>query len=208
MSAGDIKTIGIVTPKFPNEASVILATTVGQSFGLVGAIVDAGLQDGRESSFKKIVEAQNFSVQPAFMERLSASLQEHGYTLSDVSAPRRQDNFVDKYPMGSADAYLDMVVVNYGYIAAGIGNSTPYRPMVSVKVRLVRAIDSSVLMQDTVLYNPYKAAGGMTKAVTISPNPTYEFTTFNDLEEKPEMAVKGLEDAIHQSAVAVANLLR
>jgi hypothetical protein len=48
----------------------------------------------------------------------------------------------------------------------------------------------------------------MTKAVTISPNPTYEFTTFNDLEEKPEMAVKGLEDAIHQSAVAVANLLR
>ena len=208
MTAGEIKSIGIVSPKFPNEASVILATSVGQSFGLVGALVDAGLQEGRENSFKKMVQTQNFAAQDVFMQRLSAALQEHGYTLSDVSATRRQDNFVDKYPAGSSDAYLDMVVVNYGYIAAGIGDSTPYRPMVSVKVRLVRATDSSVLMQDTVLYNPYNVAGGTAKAVTISPNPSYEFTTFDDLEEKPEMAVKGLEDAIHQSAAAVANLLR
>lgn len=208
MTAGEIKSIGIVTPKFPNEASMILATSVGQSFGLVGALVDAGLQEGRESSFKKMVTAQNFVAHDAFMQHLSAALQDHGYTLSDVSAMRRQDNFVDKYPTGSSDAYLDLVVLNYGYIAAGIGNSTPYRPIVSVKVRLVRAIDSSVLMQDTVLYNPYNAAGGTAKAITISPNPAYEFTTFGDLEEKPEMAVKGLEDAIHQSAAAVANLLR
>lgn len=208
MTAGEIRSIGIVSPKFPNEASVILATSVGQSFGLVGAVIDAGLQEGRESSFKKMVDTQNFAAQNAFMQQLTAMLQEHGYTVSDTTAARRQDNFIDKYPTGSSDAYLDMVVVNYGYIAAGVGNSTPYRPIVSVKVRLVRATDSSVLMQDTVLYNPYNAGGGMAKAVTISPNPSYEFTNFSDLEKMPEMAVKGLEDALHQSAAAVANLLR
>lgn len=208
MTSGEIKSIGVVTPKFPNQASMILATSVGQSFGLVGALVDAGLQAGRENSFKKMVEAQNFMAQDAFMQRLSEILQGHGYMLKDVSATRRQDNFVDKYPMEPADAYLDLVVMNYGYIAAGIGDSTPYRPIVSVKVRLVRASDSSVLMQDTVLYNPYNAAGGTAQAVTISPNPTYEFTNFGDLEAMPEVAIQGLQDAIHQSAAAVGNLLR
>ena len=142
------------------------------------------------------------------MQQLSATLQEHGYTVTDATAQRRQDNFIDKYPSGSSDAYLDMVVMSYGYIAAGIGDSTPYRPIVSLKVRLVRASDSSVLMQETVLYNPYNAGGGMAMALTISPNPSYQFTDFDDLEKMPEMAVKGLEDAIHQSAAAVANLLR
>ncbi len=207
-TAGEIKSIAIVTPKFPDEASVVLATTVGQSFGLVGALVDAGLEEGRENSFKKMVLAQNFSAQDAFIQRLSEVLQGHGYAISDVSAERRQDKFVDKYPTGSSDAYLDLVVMNYGYSAAGIGNSTPYRPIVSLQVRLVRASDSSVLMQDTVLYNPYNAAGGTANAITISPNPSYEFTTFSELESKPDMAVRGLEDAIHQSAAAVGNLLR
>jgi hypothetical protein len=207
MTAGEIKAIGIVTPKFPNRATVILATTVGQSFGLVGALVDAGLQEGRDSSFDKMVKAQNFVAQDAFMQRLTETLQGHGYTVSNISAMRTRDGFMDKYPMEPTDAYLDLVVTSYGYIAAGIGNSTPYRPRFAVQVRLVRASDSSVLMQDTVLYNPY-TPGGETKAITISPDPAYEYATFDALESSSEKAVTGLQDAVYRSADAVGNLLR
>ncbi len=208
MTAGEIKTIGVVTPKFPNRATVILATTVGQSFGLVGALVDAAIQDGRDSSFDKMVKAQSFVAQEAFMQRLTETLQGHGYTVSNISAMRARDGFMDKYPMEPADAYLDLVVPTYGYIAAGIGGSTPYRPRFAVQVRLVRARDSSVLMQDTILYNAYNPGGAETKAVSLSPDPAYEYQTFDALEDSPEMAVKGLQDAVHQSADAVGNLLR
>jgi hypothetical protein len=208
MTAGNIKTIGIVTPKFPNRASVVLATTVGQSFGLVGALVDAGLQEGRDSSFEKMTGAQNFVAQDAFMRRLTDTLQEQGYTISNVDTMRpNRDKFLDKYPMDPVDAYLDLVVITYGYIAAGVGNNTPYRPRFSLQVRLVRAGDSSVLMQDTVLYNPY-TPGTAPDAVTISPNPAYEYQTFSELESSSEMAIEGLKDAVHQTAAAVANLLR
>jgi hypothetical protein len=198
MTAGNIKTIGIVTPKFPNRASVVLATTVGQSFGLVGALVDAGLQEGRDSSFEKMTGAQNFVAQDAFMRRLTDTLQEQGYTISNVDTMRpNRDKFLDKYPMDPVDAYLDLVVITYGYIAAGVGNNTPYRPRFSLQVRLVRAGDSSVLMQDTVLYNPY-TPGTAPDAVTISPNPAYEYQTFSELESSSEMAIEGLKDAVHQ----------
>ena len=207
MTAGEIKTIGVVTPKFPNRATVVLATSVGQSFGLVGALVDAGLQDGRDSSFKKMVDAQNFVAQDAFMQRLSETLQSHGYTVSNISAMRTRDGFMDKYPTEPADAYLDLVVTSYGYIAAGVSSSTPYRPRFAVQVRLVRASDSSVLLQDVVLYNAF-TPGGEPKAITISPDPAYEYETFDALESSSDMAVVGLQDAVYKSADAVGNLMR
>ena len=40
-AAGHVRTIGIVTPGFPSGPSVELASSVGQSFGLIGALVGA-----------------------------------------------------------------------------------------------------------------------------------------------------------------------
>jgi hypothetical protein len=50
-TAGDIKTIGVLTPSFPDHPYVILASSVGQHLGLIGALVDAGMRSSRESSF-------------------------------------------------------------------------------------------------------------------------------------------------------------
>lgn len=204
----EIQTIGVVTPKFPNGAVVVLASTVGQSFGLVGALIDAGMEASRESKFKAILEQQNFSEQDVFLAKLTSSLQSAGYTVATVAIQRQGTTFQASYPIGQepkVDAYLDLVVTGYGYIAAGVGNSTPYRPICQVRARLVSAKDSSVLMQDLVTYNPY---GGTDKMVTIAPDPAVQYTTFDQLVADPNGAVKGLQSATEQTADTVGRLLQ
>jgi hypothetical protein len=210
MSSGQIKTIGIITPSAPKEASIILASSVGQSFGLVGALVDAGLQANRETHFKAVVAKEQFSAQDAFLGRLKEQLSSRGYIVSDISAARPSSKFLDKYPdNANVDAYLDIVVSSYGYVSAGIGSSTPYRPQLMLQVRLVQAKTSQVLMQDTIFYNPVGPyAAGSNKMVTITPAPAYNFVDFDRLEADPHLAVEGLRDATYQSADMVSTLLR
>lgn len=209
MLAGNIKSVAIPTPGMPKDAAVVLATSAGQSFGLVGAIVDASLQAARDSRFHTMLVERKFSPQEAFLTQLKDRLQTNGYAVSSLAVSRPPAAFIAKYPAEpGVDAFLDLVVTNYGYISAGIGGSTPYRPQFLVKVRLVRATDSAVLMQDTVVYNAVLPVNSSEKAITISPSPEFEFGTFDMLQAQPDVAVKGLQDAVTQSADAVGNLLR
>ena len=75
---------------------------------------------------------------PKFASHLlpSHNLEAEGYTVSMVAFQRQGSDFAGSYPVGSepkVDAYLDLVVTGYGYIAAGIGNSTPYRPICQLR---------------------------------------------------------------------------
>ncbi len=105
------------------------------------------------------------------------------------------------------DAYLDLVMSGYGYIAAGIASGTPYRPIVVTQVRLVSARDSSVLMEDVVYYNRLNSSIETTN-VTISPDPAYSFPDFSDLENDPNRTVEGLDVAFAKSTEAIGTLLR
>jgi hypothetical protein len=202
--AAQIKTIGIVTPRFPDGASVVLASSIGQSFGLIGALVDAGMEANRESEFKTAVAGQNFAAADAFLRALSDGLRAQGYSVTIIPATRESADFLDHYPPAHVDAYLDVVVQGYGYIAAGISKSLPYRPIVAARARLVKAQDNSALMEDTVVYNPY---GSPPKAVTIAPVPQEQFADFDALIADPNDAVAWLHNAIDKSALAIDQLL-
>jgi hypothetical protein len=208
-TAADIKTIGIVTPSYPEGPYVVLASNVGQSFGLVGALVEAGMQADRESRFKKAIAPHSFSVDQTCMGELTAALQAHGYTVVTVPQERPKTSFLEKYPSDQepkVDAWLDLVI-NYGYIAAGIG-STPYRPTAYTSARLVRASDSAVLMQDLVIYNPVGPYGANQQAVTIAPDPAYQFADFTALAGDPALAVKGMQASLQESTKTVGQLLK
>lgn len=202
-----IKKIGIVTPVFA-EPSVMLLNSVGSSFGLIGALADAGMQSNRDSKLKAMLQQQKYSPQDYFVEHVTKDLRAAGYTVVMVPLKRDGSDFVEKYPSGdgpAVDAYLDLVAPVYGYIANGTGDDAPYRPRVVVKARLVSAKDSSVLMQDRVLYNPL---GADNTAVTIPADPALQFKDFDALAASPQTAVKGLRVATEQSAQTVAKLLQ
>lgn len=211
-SAENVKAIGLLPPGFPEKPTVVLASTVGQSFGLVGALVDASLEANRDSKFNGLIEQAKYSERDTFINNVTAALQMRGYTVMPVAAMRTKNNgFMAKYPAKgetSADAYLDVFVANYGYVAAGIGASTPYRPFVGLQVKLIRANDSKVLMQDTVIYNPVGPAVAQGHAVTVAPNPSYSFADFDTLVAQPDNAVKGLQEATEQTSEAISTLLQ
>lgn len=203
--AGNPKTIRVLTPAAPSRPGVVLASTVGQSFGLVGALIDAGMQSSRESDFEKIATARGFSGRNVYLQKVIAALKDGGYDASEgVIAPRTEPGFLKQYPSDvQGDVFLD-VSMNFGYLAAGL--STPYRPFVYTECKLVRASDKAVLMQRTVAYNPL--GNVPEQAVTIAPDPAYEFKDFDALVADPDRAVKGLDEAIGQVAGATATLLR
>jgi hypothetical protein len=204
--AAQVKTIGIVTPRFPEGPSVILASTVGQSFGLIGAMVDAGMKANRDSRFKAALEKENFSLSSLFIERLGNELRAEGYEVASVQMPRDKTDFLASYTAAPVDAYLDIVTMGYGYIAAGIGSSLPYRPYIVVRARLVKAQGSAVLMQDAVVYN-FVGQGDAKSFVTVPPDPNQQFTDFDTLIADPPNAVKGIETAADKTARTVAKLL-
>ena len=202
-SANDVRTIGIVTPSFPDDAQVVLASSVGQTFGLIGALVDAGMQANRDSQFNDALRQRHYSARDNFVENVAATLRAQGFTVALVPATRGKSDFLARYPTDAepkVDAYLDLV-------AAGVRSSTPYRPTLAVRARLVSARDSSVLMQDVVVYNPVGPAAP-SKAVTIAPDPAFQFVDFDALVADPDRAVLGLRTAVEQSAHGIGTLLQ
>lgn len=204
----DVKTIGVLTPRFPDGAVVYLASSPAQSFGLLGALVDSGMQANREATFKTILDDRHFSVQDDFLQSLTDSLKAQNFNVTMVPVQRDRVDFLAAYPPpenSNVDAYLDIVTFTYGYAAAGIKDSTPYRPYYMLKVKLVRAKDGSVLMQDMIVYNPINAGKDM---ISISADPDYQFVDFDTLTGNSEKAVVGLKVAVGKSASMVGTLLK
>lgn len=212
-AAKPVQRIALVTPSMPDEPTAWLATTVGQSFGLIGAIIDAGMQANRNDSLEQLLSAESFNANQAIVADLKAALEERGYEVVEVNRPAATDGkreFLKSYPNVSGepvDAYLDVIVVGYGYGAAGITSGSPYRPIIYTQNRLVSADGNTVLMKDDVLYNPI---GGSTRSerITISPAPEYSFSDFDAIETAPEKAVNGLRTAFNKTAVTIGTLLQ
>lgn len=206
--ATNIKTIGILTPSMPQKPNVWLASSPGQSFGLVGALVDAGAQAHRDEAFWTAIDGDKNPPTAAFMDALSSSLKARGFAVKQIAITRPDGDLLSAYPKPTdgVDAYLDVVFTGsaYGYVAAGVGKSLPYRPFAYVQCRLVRASDGATLMQDTVLYNAIVAQKNF---VSLSANPEYEFTDFTALSTDPKKAVAGMDDAFRKATDTIGNLL-
>lgn len=206
MSASTIKTIAVPTPSIPAQASVKFAVVPRQKEGMVGFLADGY----RESNFRQLTQAHNLSVPATFLSRLTDRLEANGYRVTNVSTPRSGNGFIENYPnTAAADAYLDVVVTDYGYMAAGHNSNAPYRPRFEAKFRLVRGSDSAVLMQDSIIYNPNETRNEPRPgAIPISPNPAYAYPHYSAIISNSDHAVTGLREAALVSADSIANMLR
>lgn len=205
-SAG-IKTIALPTPSISNKPDIALASSIGQSFGLVGALVDVTLKSKRDDQFSAVLKAHDFDVVQVFDGALSDDLTKLGYTVIPVTVPRAGGEFLKTAPQANppADAYLDIVISNWGYTAAGISANAPYRPAITLKAKLVRSSDQAVLMQDTIMLNPLQPSK---KIIDLSPDPRYSFTDFDALMASPDEAVAGERGAMAEVADALGKLVQ
>jgi hypothetical protein len=207
-AAANNKTIGLLTPAWPSSAISFLASNPGQSFGLVGALINAGIEDGRDTDLKAILADQKIDANADFVSALTADLQAKGFTMVPVDADPKRGALMKKYPAAGAnhvDSYLDVAVLNYGYLAAGIGSDNPYRPWCAALVKLVRASDGAILMQDSVTYNSWI---DIKNTIKLSPDPQYAFPKWTDAKAAPEQSARGVSVAAKSTADAIGNLLK
>ncbi len=210
-TAGNIKTIAIVTPNMPEKPSVWLVNDLGKNLGLIGALVDAGLENSRETKFWVEIDGAHNPPRAIFNTALTDALTAEGYTVKTIDTKRPSD-FLKVYPKTEGvDAYLDLTFMGmgYGYLAADMADATPYRPFAYVNCRMVRASDNAVLMQDMVVYNFVSPTGPTTTTgVTIAPDPTFNFVDFNAMQADPPKVTKGLHETLTTLAKSVANLIQ
>lgn len=205
-SAG-VRSIALVDDSAPEKASAYEVASVGSNFGLIGALVDAGIQSSRTNAVNDALARTGFEAESRLEQRLVSQLSAEGYTVQALANDPRnaKREFLVTYPGAEGvDAYLDLTVVNFGYLSAGAGQ--PFRPTVFANVRLISARDTKkVLMENRVVYN---AMGPQQGVITLSPDPQYAFDNRAALLEDPKRLAAGIDEALNQVADTVARLLK
>ncbi|WP_404419086.1 hypothetical protein [Brevundimonas vesicularis] len=208
-SASNVRTITVLDDSAEDQAIAYEVASMGSNFGLIGALVDAGIQAERRAALNRALETASFDGETLFETRLAEKLGSQGYQVKvqKTDAPRGKRDFLVSYPTpeGPVDAYIDVVVTHYGYLSAGAFQ--PFRPSVGAKVRLVAANDpTKILMDNRIVCNMMNTEGS--GAITLSPNPAYEFKNREALLEDPARTAAGIQDALYQVADTAAQLLR
>lgn len=205
-ASNNIHRIAIADDSVPPKLTAWEVASAGSNFGLIGALVDAGIQSDREHDMTEALATVNFDAEATLEQRLIATLGEEGYEAAVAPGSDREHRvFLTTYsgaPEGT-EAYLDIVVTNYGYIAAGVGQ--PWRPTAEALVRLVRASDNTTLMENQISYNAMYVRQGV---ITITANPEFAFHNREAMTENPAMLAAGLADAFNQIADTAARLLQ
>src|SRR6185312_11086380 len=136
-SNNSVKSIGMASDAVPDKAMAYEVASVGSNFGLVGALVDAGIQSDRTTAVNEALAHDGFNAERELQSRMIAALAVQGYTVKAVdTGSRAKREFLAAYPKAPepVDAYLDVVVQQYGYLSAGAFK--PFRPTLVAKVRL------------------------------------------------------------------------
>lgn len=207
-AANNIRSISVMDDAADDNAIAYEVASIGRNFGLLGAIVDAGIQAERQAAVNRTLDGVSFDGETIFERRLASRLMSEGYQVTvRENSPRAKRAFVVSYPTadGSTDAYLDVVVGHHGYLSAGAFQ--PFRPSATAQVRLVSASDpTKILMDNRIVYNGMTAADA--GVITLTPNPAYEFKNREEVLADPAKMAAGIEDALNQIADTAAQLLR
>jgi len=204
-ASGLVDDIAVIDDSMPEKAMAYEVASVGSNFGLIGALVDAGIQAERQGAVNNALVGVGFDAEAKLESRIITALARNGYkaaTLDGSARPKR--DFLETYPDApdNVDGLLDIAIINYGYMSAGAGQ--PFRPTVWAKVKLVRVSDGSTLMENIIIYNPLNATQGV---VTLPPNPEFSFRNRTELLADPGRLAAGIEDALNQVADTAAQLL-
>lgn len=199
-----ITSLGIADDSVPEDAIAGEAASTMGNFGLIGALVDAGVQASRKSRVNEALESVNHQAEETFEAYLVEAFRKRNIEARILGGPDREKReFLTEYPdAGGAQAVLDFTVVHHGYVNAG---NQLWRPSVAADVRLVDPMTGRTMMENRIALNAIAPQDG---TVTLSPNPDYVFQNREDMITQPDRLAAGIDDALRQVADAAINLMR
>ena len=116
---------------------------------LVIAAVDASIDANRNGRLNEFLEDSGFDAEGVFNAALTQELESAGFSLSRNDRAREDGEVFAQAGEGSADAVIDVEVVNYGLSMTGMNSWTP---MVTANVTVTAAGTGEVLVDDTLRY--------------------------------------------------------
>ena len=203
--ATPVTTVGIVDDTLPERAVAYESASTMSNFGLIGGLIDAGVQASRRDRVNDALASVNHDPEGTFEGYLISALAQNGVSATMVDGPDREKRaFLEAYPdaPAGAQALVDFNVKSYGYVNAG---NQMWRPTVAADVRMVDVLTGKPIMENRIVYNAVDAQAGV---VTISPNPTYVFQNREDMISQPERLAEGIDDALKQVAETAVRLMK
>ncbi|MEM0929783.1 MAG: hypothetical protein AAGI89_10890 [Pseudomonadota bacterium] len=181
--------VGLLDDSMPDQPRVGQAASAGSSFGLIGALVDAGVQANRQSRINKLVEENPVDAEAMLEKAITEKLGALGYNVSLIELPeeeREKRELLESYDglttSEPVEAYLDLVTTAFGYLSSGVGK--PWRPTVNVDVRLVSVDDGEVLMENKLSYNPLAAKRGWSILLRTLPTTSVTSTIWRPIPRR------------------------
>lgn len=203
--AQPIQAVYLVQDIAPSEASAFEVASVGSNFGLIGALIDAGVQDSRKDRVNEALSSVKFDAEMEMQSLLSEALQGKNIQVTMLSGEdRKKRELLVKYPKSeNGQATLDVVVLNYGYISAGSGQ--PWRPTVMADVQMIDAAGKQTLLKNRIAYNVVNPQQGI---ITLYPDPQYIFSGREEMINNPEKLAEGLRVALKAVAAESVKLIQ
>jgi hypothetical protein len=201
-----IANVAVADDSVPENLSAWEAASIGSNFGLIGALVDAGVRSSRQDALSEALDTVSFDAEDTLERYMIDTLAAQGIQATLLNGPQRESRvFLPDYPDApqGTQAYFDVVLSNYGYISAGHGD--PWRPTADAMVRLVSVSDGRVLLENRIAYNTLNPPRGV---ITLAPNPQYLFGSREEMVSNPERLANGLKDALERIATTAVGLMR
>jgi hypothetical protein len=201
--ADHVKVITLLEPAGGEKPTLRSAAPVSPLgiFGVIGALGDLQIQGSHEDHYATLLESRQFSPRSLLIADITRVLAAEGYTVKYVEVARPDLDFLAQYPPDAAtasDAYLDIVLMSYGYLA--LAAFDPYEPVVHLKFKLVRLSDSTTLMQGSFVYSGYDK--GATR-----PDPAFDYPHYTDFDTDVARSITGIERGLSEAADAIGKAL-
>lgn len=209
-----LKSIAVL-PMRASEPQVLIMNNPGHQFGLIGALVAEANLAGKRDKLRTQLAQADFDQNLHLRQALGAALEKRGYTViwpqslveeSSAKVKREQWGLRKSYAASTEPhAQLDLNYGFIGYAAAGATKNAPYRPTVTMSVRMVAPDGKTTLFTDTYIYN--NVFPMMNESVMIEPDPRFVYPDFDDLDKADAQSADGLRIAIDAVAERIAGNL-
>ena len=197
--------VALADDSLPDQVMAYQAASTTSNFGLIGGLIDSGVQASRKDAVNDALETIDYEPEAPFEAYIIEALGREGISAELLEGPDREKReFLVEYPEANEEvqAYFDIVVLSYGYMQSG-GNS--WRPSAAADVRLVDKETGDTLMENRIFYKVVNATAGV---ITLSPDPGYIFANREDMTGNPERLAEGIDVALQAIADAAIGLLR
>lgn len=195
-----LHSIAMMDVREPKAESVVNFGGAAGAFGLIGGLVQGGVNASHTSTYSERVVSEKITFAPVIGDSLTTRLSDSGYqvvALHNQTVKLSSDGKSDDYSdvKTDADAILNVWITSFGYVSPP--NTSDFIPWVVIRARVLDAKSREDMYFKTF------ACGWDIKhdSIHIEADNKYRYGSFGTLTDQFDQSVAGLKDC-EQAVVA------